>query len=149
MAVIYLETLIAASQERCFDLSLDVDQHMGSMSRTGERAVAGVTSGMLGPGDTVTWQARHFGVPWRLTVRITEFERPHRFIDEQVRGAFAWMTHTHRFTPVEGGTLMADEFRYDVPLGWLGAMVDKLALERYMRKLLSARNEYLKLVAES
>lgn len=146
---IYLETFIAAPRERCFDLSLDVDRHKHSMSRTGERAVAGVTRGMMGLGDTVTWEARHFGIPWRLTVRITQLDRPHRFVDEQLHGPFAAMRHEHRFAPVAGGTLMADDFQFEVPLGRLGVIVDALVLERYMRQLLGARNEYLKGVAES
>ena len=49
-----LVTMIAAEPERAFDLSLSVDAHVASMG-AGERAVAGVTSGQLGPGDSVTW----------------------------------------------------------------------------------------------
>lgn len=149
MGRIYLETFIAAPPERCFELSLDVDRHERSMSRTGERAVAGVTRGMMGLGDTVTWEARHFGIPWRLTVRITQLDPPHRFVDEQLRGPFAAMRHEHRFAPVAGGTLMADDFRFEAPLGRLGVLVDALVLERYMRTLLGTRNEYLKGAAES
>ncbi len=149
MAVIVLETEIGATPEQCFDPSLSVDLHARSMSHTGERAIAGITTGLMGLGDTVTWEAKHLGVRQRLTVRITEYERPHQFVDEQVRGAFKSMRHVHEFVPVAGGTLMKDNFRYMVPLGGLGMLVDKLFLEGYMRKLLSARNECLKRAAET
>jgi hypothetical protein len=72
----------------CFDLSVDVDVHQRSVAVTGERAVAGVTSGRMGLGDEVTWEARHLGKTRGLTSRITEHDRPHRFVDEMVTGAF-------------------------------------------------------------
>ena len=57
MPVITFETLVHAPIERCFDLNLDVDVHAAAFADTGERALAGVTHGRLGPGDTVTWEA--------------------------------------------------------------------------------------------
>jgi hypothetical protein len=55
-------TQIAAPIERVFRPALSVEGHVGSMVRSRERAVAGVTEGELDLGDTVTWRARHFGV---------------------------------------------------------------------------------------
>ncbi|HLY32815.1 MAG TPA: hypothetical protein VKQ36_17460 [Ktedonobacterales bacterium] len=62
MPTIQLETFIAATPERCFDLSLNVDEHRQSMAHTHERPIAGVTVGILHLGDTVTWEAVHFGI---------------------------------------------------------------------------------------
>ncbi len=130
-------------------MSLSVDLHTGSMAHTSERAVAGITSGMMALNDSVTWEARHFGVRQRLTSRITEMERPHRFVDEQERGAFAHFRHTHVFVAVRDGTLMLDDFEYSVPLGPVGRIVDALVLRAYMRKLLVQRNVFLKQVGEA
>src|SRR6476620_8952059 len=69
-------TVIAAPIEVCFDLARDIDFHVRSMSKTGERAVAGRKTGLIGHGEMVTWKARHFGVLQRFTSRITEFARP-------------------------------------------------------------------------
>jgi ligand-binding SRPBCC domain-containing protein len=149
MPTIRVETRIEAPVERCFDLVRDVDLHRRSLARTGERAVGGVTTGLLGPGDTVTWEGRHFGVRQRLTARIAAFERLHRFVDEQVRGAFKRFTHVHEFLPLPGGTLMVDTFRYTAPLGPLGRVADALFLRRYMRELLRRRGLHLKRAAES
>ena len=62
MGVIRLETFIRAPIERCFDLSRSVDLHILSTAQTNERAIDGVTSGLMKLGDVVTWEARHFGV---------------------------------------------------------------------------------------
>jgi ligand-binding SRPBCC domain-containing protein len=149
MPVIVLRTRVAAPPSRCFDLARDVDLHQRSTAASQERAVAGVTSGRLGLGDQVTWEATHFGVRQRLTSRITEFDPPNRFVDEMVRGAFARFRHEHQFLAVGGGTEMVDTFDYTSPLGPLGRVADRLFLVRYMTALLRDRNAYLKRVAES
>jgi ligand-binding SRPBCC domain-containing protein len=147
--VIVLSTRVAAPPSRCFDLARDVDLHQRSTAASRERAVDGVTSGLLGPGDEVTWEATHFGVRQRLTSRITEFDPPSRFVDEMVRGAFRRFRHEHQFLAAEGGTEMVDIFDYMSPLGPLGSVADHLFLRRYMTRLLRERNAYLKHVAEA
>lgn len=72
MPVIELATSIAAPIERVFDLARSIELHTNSTLSTGERAVAGVTSGLIGQDEEVTWRARHFGVWQSLTVRVTE-----------------------------------------------------------------------------
>jgi len=94
-----LVTEIAAPVGRVFDLCLDVEAHVRSMARSRERAIAGRTDGILEVDDQVTWRARHFGIPWKMTVRITELDRPRRFVDQQVTGPFASLRHPHVFEP--------------------------------------------------
>jgi len=80
MATIQLETLIRAPLARVFDLARDIDFHKRSMVHTGERAVGGCTSGLVGLGEEVEWEARHFGLSRLLAVRNLalkqEAERP-------------------------------------------------------------------------
>src|SRR5258708_29088607 len=149
MPTIRLETSIAASPERCFDLSLSVDVHRHSVAHSHERPIAGVTSGVLKLGDTVTWEAVHFGIKQQLTSKITAYERPYRFTDEIVEGIFQEMTHLHEFVPQLPGTLMIDLFTFRAPLGILGRVAEVLVLTRYMKGLLLRRNRHLKQVAEA
>jgi len=149
MSLIRLETYINAPIERCFDLSLNVDLHGQSVSHTHERPVAGVTSGVMKLGDTVTWEAVHFGIKQHLTSKITSYERPYRFTDEMVKGAFQEMMHMHEFVPQSSRTLMIDVFVFRAPLGILGKLAETSVLTRYMKGLLLTRNRYLKQVAEA
>lgn len=142
--MIHLETLIDASPEACFALSLAVGAHTASMSGSNERAVGGVVEGQLGLGDVVTWRAIHFGIPWKLTAKITEHDAPHCFVDEQIRGPFARWRHEHRFESLGGSTRMIDTVEFASPLGVIGSAVDRLFLRRYMQRLLERRNEWLK-----
>ena len=149
MPRIILKTFIKAPADICFDLSRSVDVHVASTDGSNERAVAGVTSGMMNLGDTVTWEAEHFGVRQRLTSKITAFDRPRLFVDEMRRGAFRRWRHTHYFKPADGGTLMVDDVDYASPLGPLGSLADALFLKSYMTRLLEARNDYIRKLAES
>ena len=145
MALIHLETVIRAAPERVFDLARDIDFHKRSMAHTGERAVAGRTSGLIEMDEDVTWEAKHFGLTLRLTSRITAMERPRFFVDEQVRGPFSRFTHRHEFHAEGHGTRMVDLWSHGAPLGFLA---DPMFLARYMRRLLETRNELLRSEAE-
>ena len=149
MPIIRLQTRIAAPPERCFDLARDVELHQRSTAASRERAVAGVTSGKLGLGDSVTWRATHFGLTLQLTSRITEFDPPRRFVDEMVKGPFRRLRHTHEFHPVDRGTLMIDVFDYSSPFGILGWVADVVLIRGYLQRLLEHRNAFLKQVAEA
>lgn len=71
MPCIKIETTIHAPVQRCFDLSRSIDLHQISTIETKERAIAGKTSGLIGLNETVTWQAKHFGITQKLTSKIT------------------------------------------------------------------------------
>ena len=143
-----IRTTIAAPVEAVFDLSLDIDAHMASMSDSNERAIAGVTSGLIGLGEEVTWRARHFGIPFTMTSRVTEFDRPNRFVDEQQRGPFRRFHHEHLFEPADGGTVMVDRISFDAPVGPIGRVVERLVLDRYLKKLIAQRGRHITAEAE-
>lgn len=119
------------------------------MAGSDERAVGVRGAGYLGLGDRVTFQARHFGMRWRLTAHVSEYDRPKYFADEQERGPFKRWHHAHHFAPDgNGGTVMRDVIDFAAPFGPLGALIDRLVLHRYMVRLIERRNQYIKKVAE-
>ena len=149
MPRIYLETYINADIQTVFDLARSIDLHQVSTKHTNEKAVAGRMSGLIELNETVTWQARHFGVTQKLTSKITAFKNPHFFVDEMLSGAFKSIRHEHWFEERDNGTLMIDKFDYQSPLGVLGRLADSLFLTRYLRALLIKRNAVIKSHAEA
>ena len=138
-------TFVQAPVQTCFDLSRSIDLHLDSMSRSKERAVAGVTSGLIGLNEEVTWEARHFGLPWRVTSRITVFEEPHRFVDEMTEpGPFRFFRHEHLFHPVGDRTRMEDNIDLKTRFG---LPADKVA-KAYLARLMRIRNKVIKTKAE-
>jgi ligand-binding SRPBCC domain-containing protein len=141
-------TLIRASRERCFDVSRDIDLHQESMAASGERAVAGRTSGLIQMDEEVTWRALHFGIVHEHQARITEYNRPSHFRDVMVRGRFKRFEHDHFFGHAAGVTTMRDVVTFESPLGPLGRIVDDLILSNYLEKLIRHRSQVIRLAAE-
>lgn len=135
-------TRASVAREQLFDLSLDIDAHLASMSASEESAIGGVTAGAIGLGETVTWRARHFGVWFTMTSRITALDRPARFVDEQTRGPFRSFRHEHVFEDDgDGGTVMTDTLTLTSPV--LGTLAERLILVPYLRRLIVERNRHL------
>jgi ligand-binding SRPBCC domain-containing protein len=133
----------ALPREQLFDLARSIDAHVDSQADAGERAVAGVRSGLIGEGQHVTWRARHFGVPVRMTSRISSLEFPERFVDEQVRGPFRTFRHVHEFEATGRGSIMTDRVEFTAPFGPLGRLLERLVLRRYLERLIAVRGLYL------
>lgn len=148
MPLIHLTTFIAAPQERVFDLSRSVDLHKHSMEKYAETIVKGTTTGLLNVNDEVTWKARHLFKERVLSVRVTELRQPDYFSDEQVSGDFVKMKHEHYFKPIENGTIMIDQFFFEIRRGVLGRLINQFYLENYMKRLLTERNAFIKQTAE-
>ncbi|PWW26650.1 hypothetical protein DFO73_110224 [Cytobacillus oceanisediminis] len=149
MPVIEHQQFIKAPVKICFDLARNVEIHTQTTSKTKERAVGGVREGLLELGDTVTWEAIHFGIKQRLTAKVTLMEKPHKFVDIMVKGAFQSFIHTHQFIEEAGGTTMIDKFQYKSPFGLISVVADKLFLEKYMRAFIVSRAKALKKLAEN
>jgi len=145
-------TVIRAPISRCFDLARSVEVPLAGNVHSGESAVAtaGVTSGLVGLGQRVTWRAKHFGVWHNLTSEITAMDRPAYFQDTMIQGVFRFMKHDHFFRPLSADeTEMEDVFCFAAPLPVLGRWAEIAFLGRYMQTLLRERNAAVKEIAES
>ena len=150
MVCIDLSLRIHAPIERCFDLSRSIEVHLIGAAQSGEAAVGGVTTGLIGLGQSVRWRAKHFGVTQHLTSKITAFQYPHHFQDTMTEGAFKSMQHDHYFEAISTDeTEMKDRFVFAAPLPLLGLLAEWLFLKRYMEEFLVKRNRILKEAAES
>jgi ligand-binding SRPBCC domain-containing protein len=71
-------------------------------------------------GSLIDYRLRMFGVPFAWQSRITEWNPPHSFVDEQVRGPYRLWEHGHTFEATPTGTRIHDRVRYRLPLSPLG-----------------------------
>lgn len=143
MAQFVLERVIHASPERVYAASLDPQLHVTSMAQYGETMVEAPAGGVFTEGSTVTWRARHFGLPFRLSSVVFDLDPPRRFCDRQTKGPFGAFLHEHVFLQHPEGTLMRDTVTFRSPFGPIGTVVDKLFMRSYMRRIISERNEVL------
>jgi ligand-binding SRPBCC domain-containing protein len=149
MPTIHLTTFVAAPAQRVFDLARSIDLHRKSMAHTGEEAIAGTTSGLIGLNETVTWKAKHLRRTRILKSKIVAMTPPLSFTDEMMQGDFKSLRHEHHFKRIDNGTLLIDIFTFETPYGSLGRLADRLFLTRYMKTLLETRNKAIKEYAES
>ncbi len=149
MPTIILETIIKSTIETCFDLSRSIDLHQISTVHTNEKAIDGRKSGLINLNEFVTWQAKHFGITQKLTSKITAFDRPHHFRDEQQSGSFKYIIHDHYFKTNGDQVIMKDIFQFQSPFGFIGKLIDRIILNVYLKKLLIHRNDIIKEYAET
>lgn len=148
MTKINLTTHINSTIEKCFDLSRDIDIHLQSASKTHEKVYAGRKSGLCELGDEITWEAVHFGIRQKLSIKITQMENYVFFEDTMTKGAFNSMRHEHYFESHGSSCIMRDIFYYEVPYSIFGIIFDKIILKKYMTKFLIERNQTIKKAAE-
>jgi len=148
MTTINLNTQIKAPIETVFDLSRNIDVHLQTMGHTQEKAIAGVTTGLINMNETVTWEGEHFGLRIQHQSIITAMEPPTYFVDEMKKGYFKWLKHEHIFKHENGTTVMIDKFCYQTPYGIFGKFFDSILLKKYLTALLEKRSVQIKQLAE-
>lgn len=146
MSVVREEIWVRAPIEYCFDAARDIGLHPHTVwPRTKERTLTGGRrDGLMEKGETVVFEAVHFGVRQRLESVAEQMERPDFFVDRMRRGAFKKMMHRHEFERSEDGTIVRDILEFSAPLGPIGRLFDALVLKRYMTAFIRYRQHALK-----
>ncbi len=70
----------------------------------------------LREGALIDYRLSLFGVPFGWRTRISSWQPPVMFVDEQLRGPYREWIHTHTFESVPGGTRLTDHVQYRLPL---------------------------------
>ena len=87
-------------------------------------------------GAIIDYRLRLLGVPLRWQSRISYWQTPIEFVDEQLRGPYRIWIHTHRFHEIGEATIIEDVVRYRLPLGPFGEVFHplvRLQLQRIFR----------------
>jgi ligand-binding SRPBCC domain-containing protein len=90
----------------------------------------------MGVGTLIDYRISLHGIPLRWRTRITAWEPPFRFVDEQIKGPYRRWIHEHRFAASDAGTLCYDQVRYAV-LG--GSVVQRLLVEPDVKRIFAFR----------
>lgn len=144
MPTLIIETEINAPPEICFDLIREATRKTNSVVESEKQK----SHDEILLNEIVNFQSKSFGFTQKLTVKVTELERPFRFTDEMIKGSFKSFKHVHEFIPRTGGTLLKDTFLWTSPLGIFGRIADELLIKNLLRKTAMRRNAELKRMAE-
>jgi ligand-binding SRPBCC domain-containing protein len=91
-------------------------------------------------GTEIDYRLKIHGIPIRWRSRISVWDPPHRFVDEQLRGPYRFWIHEHRFTEHLGGTTCEDTVNY-APIG--GTLINKLFVANEVRQIFRYRTQRL------
>ena len=94
-------------------------------------------------GALLSYRLRVHGIPLGWTTKITAWEPPSRFVDEQLSGPFRFWVHEHTFEPTSRGTMVRDQVEYRVPGG---ALVNRFFVRPDIERIFAYRQEQLRLL---
>ena len=94
-------------------------------------------------GLLIDYTIRIWGVPLHWRTLITAYDPPYRFVDEQLKGPYAFWHHTHTFTEVDSGVKIEDDVSYAMPLGWLGQFVHAIYVQHDVRRIFNHRKQII------
>jgi ligand-binding SRPBCC domain-containing protein len=89
-------------------------------------------------GTQIAYKLRLHGLPIRWRSKISNWDPPFQFVDEQVRGPYRYWHHLHTFDEVDGGTLVRDSVHYAVPFGFI---THPLLVRRDLTKIFNHRRD--------
>ena len=95
-------------------------------------------------GLEISYRIHPLGIPQRWTSRISVWDPPQRFVDEQLRGPYRDWHHLHEFREVAGGTEIRDEVTYELPFGVLGRIAHRLIVRRQLESIFDHRERVVR-----
>jgi len=98
----------------------------------------------MAPGALIDYTIRIFGIRRRWTTRITEYNPPYAFVDEQMRGPYSFWRHTHHFEEIPDGTRVVDTVEYVVPFGIFGRLIHALFVKWQLDRIFNYRAQRIK-----
>ena len=94
-------------------------------------------------GSLLRYRLRLLGVPVSWRTEIAEWKPPRSFTDVQLSGPYRLWEHTHRFSPVAGGTEVYDHVRYGIPGGRLAPAIQRLFVAPRLDEIFDYRADRL------
>lgn len=83
------------------------------------------------------------GIPMHWQTRIEDVNLNHSFVDTQKKGPYKYWRHYHEFIEKDGGILMTDNVEYELPLGFLGDIANKIIVRSKLEEIFSYRFKVL------
>ncbi len=98
----------------------------------------------MSAGTLIDYRLSLYGLPINWKTKITVWEPPYRFIDEQLKGPYKQWIHEHTFNAVEGGCLIRDSVQYQIS-GWiLSPLINRFFVKRDIERIFTYRRNKIR-----
>lgn len=96
------------------------------------------------PGTLIEYRLKLFDVPFHWVTEIREWNPPDGFVDAQKKGPYRQWLHRHIFRDSpDGGTVIDDEVRYQLPLIPIGEAAFPL-VQKELERIFAYRQEAIR-----
>ena len=127
MPVIEIKTIIPAPVEHCFNAARNLDVLMRFLKWFRVQLVGAKRHGLFEPGENLEFQIDLVLFKLSFTSHLSAFDPPTLFTDVHDLFFLKRSSHTHRFEPQNGDTVMTDHYDYELHGGqWLNALLAPL-----------------------
>ncbi|MFC1565626.1 SRPBCC family protein [Candidatus Neomarinimicrobiota bacterium] len=92
-------------------------------------------------GRLIDYTIKIFGTNFHWRTMITDYNKNENFIDEQLKGPYAFWHHTHSLSKSNGGTQIKDKVIYGLPFGIFGRLAHGLFIRRSLFKIFNYRQD--------
>ncbi|MCC6759420.1 MAG: SRPBCC family protein [Candidatus Omnitrophica bacterium] len=86
------------------------------------------------------------GIPVKWVSEIKDVSAPYQFVDEQLKGPYAYWHHLHQFKEVFGGTEMVDTVTYRVPFQKYFPWINTAIVEKQLNQIFEFRRQTLEIL---
>ena len=97
----------------------------------------------MNKGCLIDYLIHLMGIPVHWRTIITDYDPPHMFIDQQLKGPYSLWHHTHTFKKIENGVEIKDRIIYSIPLGWMGQLLHKFWIKKDLNNIFSHRKKVI------
>ena len=94
-------------------------------------------------GRLIDYKIYLMGIPIHWRTLITNFDPPHTFIDQQIKGPYTIWHHTHTFQKVDGGVEIKDRVVYSIPFSILGRILNFLWIRKDLENIFNYRKKVI------
>ena len=94
-------------------------------------------------GRKIDYKIKFRGIPLKWRSEISVYNPPFIFIDEQIRGPYAFWEHTHRFEEYNSNTIIEDIVIYKLPLGIIGKLTNHLFVKSDLDDIFEYRQKMI------
>ena len=98
---------------------------------------------VMNKGTLIDYTIRLFKIPIHWRTVITDYDPPHKFVDQQLKGPYVFWHHTHTFEEKDGGVEMIDKVSYVIPMGLLGRFMHFIWIKNDLKKIFSHREKII------
>lgn len=84
-----------------------------------------------------------FRIPLYWKTEIAKVDKPHSFMDRQLKGPYQLWEHTHIFIEKQNGILVKDSVKYGLPFGLFGQLIHSLVVRKKLRHIFNYRKQIL------